>query len=271
MIMDKIKAIQDTVYSILVEFDRICQKHGLKYSLEGGTLLGAVKYSGFVPWDDDIDVIMLRKDYEAFLKIAPTELNKDFFLQSQENIKDFPLNYAKLCKNDTIIKDYAYSHITDMHHGLFIDIFPIDNCLTGKARIQRKILGLLTSSRSRKLSLEHGNGWKNLIKALVALLPLGVLNTLIKATCTVFNGLETKYRYEVCNSTERFDPLDASIYDDHVQMSFRDGQYPVVSRYDDFLKSRFGDNYMNTLPPPEKRKISHFHKIEIGGVKYEEQ
>ena len=269
--MNNIKVIQDTVYSILVEFDRICQKYGFKYSLEGGTLLGAVKYGDFVPWDDDIDVIMLRKDYESFLKIANTELKTDFFLQSQKNIKDFPLNYAKLCKNNTFIKDYAYSHITDMHHGLFIDIFPIDNCLTRKARIQRKILGLLTSSRSRKLRLEHGDGWKTLIKALVALLPLDVLNPLIKATCTVFNGLKTKYRYEICNSTEHLDPLDASIYDEHIQMSFRGRQYLAVSRYDDFLKSRFGEKYMNTLPPPEKRKISHFHKIEIGGVKYEDQ
>ena len=71
--------LQDLVYSIFVEFDRVCRKHDIKYSMEGGTLIGAVKYGGFVPWDDDIDVIMLRDQYEKFLKVAPGELGKKFF------------------------------------------------------------------------------------------------------------------------------------------------------------------------------------------------
>ena len=78
----ELQKLQDYVYNIFVEFDKICTKHGLRYSMEGGTLLGAVKYQNFVPWDDDIDVIMLREDYEKFLKIAPSELPQDYFIQS---------------------------------------------------------------------------------------------------------------------------------------------------------------------------------------------
>jgi len=117
--------VQDLIYDIFVEYDRICRKHNIKYSMEGGTLLGAVKYRDYVPWDDDIDVIMLRSEYEKFLKVALTELNKDFFLQSYNNVPQFPLNYAKLCYNGAKICDYDYSHLQEMHHGVFIDIFPI--------------------------------------------------------------------------------------------------------------------------------------------------
>jgi lipopolysaccharide cholinephosphotransferase len=268
--MDKIQLIQDHVYEILIEFDRICKKYNLKYSLEGGTLLGAVKYGAFVPWDDDIDVIMLRKDYDCFLKIAPSELSSKFFVQSQKNIPDFPLNYAKLCMNDTRILDYAYSHIKDMHHGLFIDIFPIDNCLTSKAKIQRSVVGILTSSRSKKLKLECGSGWKMVVRSAIAWLPLRFLNAAIYFFCTLFNGINTKYRYEICNSTERFNPLEARIYDKYTVKKFNGKEYPVVAEYDYFLQNRFGKNYMITLPPEKDRKISHFHKIEIKGVIYEE-
>lgn len=73
-----LEELQDRVYRIFVEFDRICRKHNIRYSMEGGTLLGAVKYQNFVPWDDDIDVIMLREEYEKFLSVAPGELSEAF-------------------------------------------------------------------------------------------------------------------------------------------------------------------------------------------------
>ena len=74
--------------------------------MEGGTLLGTVKYQNFVLWDDDIDVIMLRDEYEKFLSIAPGELSEAFFLQSYNNVRQFPLDYAKLCDTSTEIYDY---------------------------------------------------------------------------------------------------------------------------------------------------------------------
>ena len=123
--MVELKKLQDNIYNIFVEFDRICSKYDIQYSMEGGTLLGAVKYQNFVPWDDDIDVIMRREDYEKFLQVAPLELNQKYFLQSFDNVKEFPLNYAKFCLNGTKICDYDYSHLKKMNHGIFMDIFTI--------------------------------------------------------------------------------------------------------------------------------------------------
>lgn len=81
--------IHKYLFEILQELDRICRKYHIKYSLEGGTLLGAAKYGDFVPWDDDLDVVMLRPEYERFLEVCENELNEKFFLQNSETEKTF--------------------------------------------------------------------------------------------------------------------------------------------------------------------------------------
>jgi lipopolysaccharide cholinephosphotransferase len=79
-----LRDVQKVQLEILLEFDRICRKHGLKYLLFAGTLLGAVRHKGFIPWDDDIDVCMLRGDYERFLTVCKDELSAELFLQTTD-------------------------------------------------------------------------------------------------------------------------------------------------------------------------------------------
>lgn len=269
--MNQIEHIQKTVYKILVEFDRVCSEIGVKYSLEGGTLLGAVKYHGFVPWDDDIDVIMLRKDYDLFLSKAPSLLHNCFYLQNYHIVPTFPLSYSKLCIENTEIYDYMYSDIPGMRHGLFIDIFPIDNCKDDKIVFQRRVIGLLTSSRAKKQNLPCGGGWKSIVRSIISVLPLETINRLIDYYCTLYNEENTDFRYEICNATEKFKPLRASLYNEYMKIQFLDGEFWAVRDYDYFLRNRFGNNYRDELPPEKDRKISHFHKIMIDGIRYEDK
>ncbi|MDI9487826.1 MAG: LicD family protein, partial [Bacillota bacterium] len=125
-----IREVQKKLLMILIEFDRICRKHNIKYSLEGGTLLGAIKYKGFVPWDDDIDIVMERPEYERFLKVCKRELNEDYFLQNNRTVKHFPLNYSKLHMNNTLYVQESTAFL-NIHQGLFIDIFPVDKIYRG--------------------------------------------------------------------------------------------------------------------------------------------
>ena len=231
--------------------------------MEGGTLLGAVKYQGFVPWDDDIDVIMRREDYEIFLKVAPQELNNAYFLQSYNNVAQFPLNYAKLCYKNSYIKDYSYSHIKDMMHGVFIDIFPIDNVDIKKFKNHCSQVGLLTGARKVKLKLGLGSApkWKKLCYKALSLLPLTWLNSMVNKVCTRYNKKNTGYRYEICNPNKKFLPMPAELYNEYVELQFNDKTFMAVKDYDVFLKSRFGNDYMDTLPPIEERKPSHCQNI----------
>ena len=86
---------------------------------------------------------------------------------------------------------------------------------------------------------------------------------MITKACTIYNKKNTEYRYEVCNSNSKFAPMPASMYESHTELQFRDGKYLAVSDYDKFLKSRFGENYMDELPPEEARKPSHNQNILI--------
>lgn len=259
-----LSVVQDKIYNILVEFDRVCRKHNIKYTLEGGSLLGAVKYQNYVPWDDDIDVVMIRSEYEKFLSIAPKELNENFFLQSYNNVKQFPLNYAKLCYVKSKIHDYDYSHL-DMCHGIFMDIFPIDNVNPKKLKRHTKLVGVLTSTRRLKLKMNLGKVSKRklFVYKILSLLSLKTLTKLVDKACKKDNKKSTGYRYEICNSNKKFRPLRAEIYEDLIELPFRDRSFYVVKDYDGFLASRFGENYMNELPPEEKRKPSHCANITI--------
>ncbi|MBO5907599.1 MAG: LicD family protein [Clostridia bacterium] len=261
----ELSEVQDIIYGIFVKFDRICRKHNIKYSMEGGTLLGAVKYQNFVPWDDDIDVIMKREEYERFLSVAPGELGDGYLLQSYHSAEEFPLNYAKLCYTGAVIRDYDYSHLTKMCHGIFMDIFPIDNVKPDKLRAQCSFVGVFTGARKTKLKVRFGKmpTLKCVIYKSLSLLPMKALNRLVDIACKRYNKEDTGYRYEVCNSNRKFKPLPADIYDELVELPFRDGSFLAVKEYDAFLRSRFGEDYMDTLPSEEERRPSHCSNIYV--------
>lgn len=258
-----LKEQQEILYGIFREFDRICCKYGIQYSMEGGTLLGAVKYGDFVPWDDDIDVIMRRSEYNRFLQAAPLELGPEYFLQSYHNVPQFPLNYAKLCYTKSRIYDYEYSHIENMNHGIFMDIFPIDHVYPEKLKKQLHVIGLLTGARKTKvgLPLDGSPWWKKVCYRVVACLPIHLLNRLMDMACTYYNNHSTGYCYKVCNSNKRFRPLPECVYINLTKIPFRGYAFMAVDKYDVFLKSRFGEDYMRNLPEEEKRRPSHCQNI----------
>lgn len=123
----RLRELQLCEMDIFREFVRICDKHGLKYCLIAGTLLGAVRHGGFIPWDDDIDVVMMREDYDRFAELCKTELDPQFFYQNSETDPYYFLTYAKLRKNGTSVHEERFKD-SKFHKGAFMDIFPLDNC-----------------------------------------------------------------------------------------------------------------------------------------------
>ena len=121
----QLRRIQQIETDVLCEVDRICQKHQIKYVLGFGTLIGAVRHQGFIPWDDDVDICMMRKDYERFKDICRTELNPKYFYQSKDTDPEYYHLFDKIRVNGTVFKeDLIAEH--DIHHGVYIDIFPMD-------------------------------------------------------------------------------------------------------------------------------------------------
>ena len=100
---DTLRKVQLKQLEILLEVKRICNKHHIDYQLCGGTLLGAVRHGGFIPWDDDIDITMLRDDYERFLDVAPGEISDRYHIESPESHPNYIFSYCKVRANDTLM------------------------------------------------------------------------------------------------------------------------------------------------------------------------
>lgn len=129
--------LQKTQHDILKEFIRICDELNIVYYLVCGSALGAVKYQGFIPWDDDVDVALLRPDYEKFLQEAPKHLPKHLFLQNYISDPQYPITFSKIRNSETTYVEKSAGKL-DINHGIYIDIFPIDGYPQSK-RLQQKL------------------------------------------------------------------------------------------------------------------------------------
>lgn len=127
----ELRKLQLDLLEMLIEVDRICRKYQIAYSLDGGSLLGAVRHGGFIPWDDDVDVIMRRKEYQRFYKACKRELDqKRFTLQEYRTDKNYRWGYAKLRRKGTEFVRLGQEHMQSTR-GIFLDIFVVDNVPDG--------------------------------------------------------------------------------------------------------------------------------------------
>lgn len=127
MIESKVlRKAQLIMLDMLIEFDAICKKHQLQYWLDSGTLLGAVRHQGFIPWDDDIDLSMPIEDYNKLLEIANNEFSSDIFFQTSQTDKNFKFDYIKLRSNKaSIVEFHEKDKKINYHQGVFVDVFPM--------------------------------------------------------------------------------------------------------------------------------------------------
>ena len=117
--------LHTVLYQILAEIDRICKKHNIPYFIQGGSAIGAFYNKGIVPWDDDVDVGMPRSNYDRFLEVAPAELGSEYFLEWFGTESNTPFYFAKVKLNNTLFVEQIWKDM-DIHHGIFVDIFPYD-------------------------------------------------------------------------------------------------------------------------------------------------
>jgi len=250
---------------ILDEFVRICDKYNLTYFLVGGTYIGALRHSGFIPWDDDLDVGMPRKDYEKFLTIANEELNKKFFLDSYHTNPDFYLPFAKIKKNNTII-DEAYSHKLNNHKGIFIDIFPFDN--VNKNNLSLKMRAVISKSINDTLAhkyqlIEFNKSLHPYISRILSIFSVKRLIKIQERLVKYCNDDNSKY---LCDIAFGYGYQKELIERCHViptrKLTFAGKKYSCM-KDDTYLKNIYG-NYME-IPPKEKRKTHKPLSIDFGG------
>ena len=137
----ELSRLQESLYETLSEVDRICRKYGIRYFLTGGTAIGAYFWGKILPWDDDVDVGMMRPDYERFAEVAQKEMGERFFLQTPDTEPHTPFFFMKVRMNGSRFSEATFKHIK-MHQGIYVDIFPFDKIPKQKwlERLQHQLL-----------------------------------------------------------------------------------------------------------------------------------
>lgn len=275
---DALKKLQLTELTILIEFDRVCRKHNLLYYIVGGTLIGAVRHKGFIPWDDDIDVSMPRKDFKKLIKIAKVELGSEYFLQTHKTEKKCSFHYAKLRKNGTFFDEEKFRH-KYFHKGIFIDIFPLDYIPENKL-LQKLIFksfglmsGLICAKDKTDNYLFEGKSKTTvfLLKPL-CILPKSLISALRTAIAKLSNILSNKKFLASLSGFHGY-PMEISPeswWAEGCDIVFEDKTVRAPKEYDKFLRHMFGD-YMSL--PPEEERINHNvnpDKIIFDGATYED-
>jgi len=254
-----LKSLQKIQLESLVELDRICRKHSIKYSIDGGTLLGAVRHKGFIPWDDDIDVIMKRDEYDRFFHICKTELNtREFFLQEPRTDSHYRVGFSRMKRNNTV---YIRAGQEDslQHNGVQIDVFVLDNmpdnfilrlvhCFV--SFVFRKILW----SRTGKLVSKSFamRAIYSILDFIPAKFPLWGFATMAAACNQKPSKLIRHYGMTYPNPAVNGFGTPSELMDRFTELVFEGQKFMAVAEYDRYLALLYG-NYME-LPPEEERK-----------------
>ena len=265
----ELKKVQGQLLIIAKEIKRVCEKHGINYFLLGGTLIGAVRHKGFIPWDDDLDLGMLREDYEKFLEIAPSELSEDFCLQTMENDPEYGLAFAKVRMNGTVYREMTDPRIK-AHQGFWVDVFPYDNIPDDNAELAqmadrimdyRTLLLMKAGSTPWKVIPVFYKRWKSHMRYKkfinrAAKIPREQLVSDYNKEMKRYNESATA---RICQQSggARFGkhPLDRNFLSEFTKLSFEDDEFQCPKRYDEFLRAIYGD-YMQ-LPPEDQRHCTH--------------
>ena len=265
---ETLRKVQLVQLDIAKELKRVCSELGITFFLDSGTLLGAVRHKGFIPWDDDLDIGMMRDDYEQFLAKAPKVLKDNFFLQTWYSDQSYGLAFAKLRLRNTRYIEAAAQY-SDAENGIYIDIFPYDEYpLTKKEQnwhhMRHEVYKRCLLVKSGYSPWENENGIRRYAKkaayiGIEVVASLYSRDQLIKSyynLCTKFNGSGTGFYFEKAGALRYGNSvIPASCFSEYVNMEFEGELFPCPKDYDLYLKSAYGD-YMK-LPPEDKRENRH--------------
>ena len=268
MAEQSLRTLQLCILDIALEFKRICDKYGIDYFFFFFTLLGAVRHHGFIPWDDDMDVGMTRKNYERFLKVAAKELRPQFFLQTAKTDPSFAHGFAKIRLNGTVLME-DYTEHSAQHNGVFLDVFPYDEMADSPLllRLQYLHFKCLKWAALGKTDYQFVDKKKHyfasaMSKALFFYSKNKCIDKMTKI-CTRYLGKNQKNIINWYGAYKFSEYMDRKCAHDLVSMEFEGYSFKVPADYDILLKNMYGD-YMK-LPPIEKRGNQHaMVKMDIG-------
>ena len=262
--VEEVKQVQ---LAVLAETDRWCREHQIPYYLAYGTLLGAVRHQGYIPWDDDIDIIMLRRDYEAFIRTFNTDRIDSIRVLHHSLDPNFPYEYAKIHDRSTKMVESAGIHY---EIGINIDLFVLDSVPTEKLKKLMKAKALPTKIMAYK---NYGiPAQEPMMKHIIHRTAQGICSHIPIHWCTShIDRICSRYRddsdcvqlADLCQPLFReSEAMERNWFSEQMEQSFEQNRFFGPKKYDEVLTAWYGD-YMQ-LPPEEQRVTHHsYHAYQV--------
>lgn len=260
--MDKyVRKLQISELEILEEVDKICKNNNIDYFLAGGTLLGAIRHKGFIPWDDDIDIMMTRKNYKKFTKVCLKNLGENYYIDNYRTNKKCVISYTKIKKKNTLFVEKKNFDNFDENSGIWIDVFPLDGVKVKLSRfhkIQKKIFDYIYTL----ITIKNGSNYyknskikKNIYKFFLKFIPYIFLRFLLEFVVSFYDEDKVDYlcSFSTVYDIEKDTFLKKKLFP-YNKVIFEKKYYNGMDGYDYYLRQMYGE-YMK-LPPKEKR-VNH--------------
>lgn len=250
--IEEVKKIQKEILDEVVAF---CDNNNIRYFLAYGTLLGAIRHKGYIPWDDDIDIHMPRPDYEKFIALYNKQKDSKYEVVTHEENRKYHVPFAKIFRKGTLVKEFFYKQSV---FGVYVDIFPLDGI---KSKWQAYICGQCIRCMYIKTMIfcERQTFARKARLAVTKLILLPFSSHFILKN---MRRIATRHEYDKCNKVCSFgsrtamrEILPREVFDEHTNVTFEGSNYRAPKGYDRYLTSKYG-NYMQ-LPPEEKRVSTH--------------
>lgn len=261
IIMDmQTQEVHQLLLALAKKIDAICEKHSINYSLEGGSLLGAVRHKGFIPWDNDFDFFMTRQNYNRFIEVAEKDLGQEYRVYTYQAYDNYPFAFAKICilKNPISYYDQSFSFDTFLH----IDVFPIDYVAPNRVA---QLIQKYKAVYYKRMLIMHDGGIpaKSASKVEKTLFQLAKpLSKLYSHKRLVRKSEENLQKYDhsgemaLMMGVYGYDrtKMPEESFDTYTKQEFEDTSFMCIRDYDRYLRQLYG-NYMT--PPPEDKRVGH--------------
>lgn len=256
--------LQIHILQIFEVVKNIIEKHNLNYMAIGGTAIGAVRHGGFIPWDDDLDIAMPRKDYDKLMELLKTELPPHLEVRTHNNSEHYCIKFSKVMDKSTTVIEGLFPSYPDLDEGVYVDIMPIDGlpdcaCLRKYHVLKLSVLNKLDAYTTYSFEFFHDRYSKLLFKTfswLRYILPKGFLRSLYFKEVSKYSVLScSEMGFKWPYPRFRNIVLPSAYLQDTAEMPFENTTIRMIKNYDEYLTLHFGD-YMK-LPPEDEQVSRH--------------
>ena len=256
---------------IIKEIDRICKANGIRYFLVGGSLLGAVRHKGFIPWDDDIDIGMLREDYNKFKKVCPKELSDKMRYQSYKQEANSHYIFEKIRLKETYFSTKFSNRFRDIENGIFVDVLVYDK--TSNIRILQKLHVKLIKMMNRIINVRWVNVPRKgihytatkIFLPIMRLIPFRVYHWCFEGVLRMFNwNKRSKYLIDGVGQNVGKGAFPLSWFDEMTEVPYEDMTFSAPAKYDEYLRHWYGDRYMELLPISSRKSGHNLKRMDLG-------